>query len=146
MTPQTTKIIRYSTHGFKPQYQSEHLKNINYHLNDFNINDFPEHLRYIIQKQHEEHLSFYKEHYQDFQYGIWFFIDGHKNNQALNHLKHKAPCWEAEIENNVLVYDVNLEYQTTLSDRFGINCGFYLPASQIHKIHNIKKRKSRKVS
>ena len=53
MTPQTTKIIRYSTHGFKPQYQSEHLKNINYHLNDFNINDFPEHLRYIIQKQHE---------------------------------------------------------------------------------------------
>ena len=69
MTPQTTRIIRYSTQGFKPQYQSEHLKNINYHLNDFNINDFPEHLRYIIQKQHEEHLSFYKEHYQDFQYG-----------------------------------------------------------------------------
>ena len=60
MTPQTTKIIRYSTQGFKPQYQSEHLKNINYHLNDFNINDFPEHLRCIIQKQHEEHLSFYK--------------------------------------------------------------------------------------
>ena len=30
----------------------------------------------------EEHLSFYKEHYQDFQYGIWFFIDGHKNNQS----------------------------------------------------------------
>ena len=89
---------------------------------------------------------FYKEHYQDFQYGIWFFIDGHKNNQALNHLKHKVPCWEAEIENDVLVYDVNLEYQTTLSDWFGINCGFYLPASQIHKIHNIKKRKSRKVS
>lgn len=26
MTPQTTKIIRYSTQGFKPQYQSEHLK------------------------------------------------------------------------------------------------------------------------
>ena len=49
MTPQTTKIIRYSIQGFKPQYQSEHLKNINYHLNDFNINDFPEHLRYIIQ-------------------------------------------------------------------------------------------------
>ena len=58
MTLQTTKIIRYSVQGFKPQYQSEHLKNINYHLNDFNINDFPEHLRYIIQKQHEEHLSF----------------------------------------------------------------------------------------
>ena len=60
MTSQTTRIIRYSTQGFKPQYQSEHLKKINYHLNDFNINDFPEHLRYIIQKQHEEHFSFYK--------------------------------------------------------------------------------------
>ena len=57
MTSQTTRIIRYSTQGFKPQYQSEHLKNINYHLNDFNINDFPEHLRYIIQKQHEKHFT-----------------------------------------------------------------------------------------
>ena len=53
---------------------------------------------------------------------------------------------EAEIENDVLVYDVNWEYQTTLSNPFGINCGFYLPSLQIHKIHNIKKRKSNKAS
>ncbi len=46
----TTRIIRYSTQGFKPQYQAEHLKNVNYHLHGFNINDFPEHLRNIIQK------------------------------------------------------------------------------------------------
>ena len=144
MTSQTTRIIRYSIQGFKPQYQSHHLKHIDYHLNDFNINDFPEYLRHIIQKQHEVHLQFYKEHYQDFQYGIWFFIAGHKNNQSLNHLKHKVPCWEAEIENDVLVYDVNWEYQTTLSDPFGINSGFYLPVSQIHKIHNIKKHKHNK--
>ena len=56
---------------------------------------------------------------------------------------------ETEIENGVLLYDVNWEYQTTLSEQFGINCGFYLcgfylPASQIHKIHNIKKRKLNK--
>ena len=51
-----------------------------------------------------------------------------------------------EIENDVLVYDVNWEYQTTLSDPFGIWGGFYLPASQIHKIHKIKKRKSNKAS
>ena len=61
-------------------------------------------------------------------------------------MKHKVQCWEAEIENDVLVYDVNWEYQITLSDPFGINCGFYLPVSQIYKIHNIKKRKSRKAS
>ena len=60
MTPQITKIIRYSVQGFKPQYQSKHLKNINYHLNDFNINDFPENLRYIIQKQHENIFLFTK--------------------------------------------------------------------------------------
>ena len=146
MTSQTTRIIRYSTQGFKPQYQSHHLKHIDYHINNFNINDFPEHLRYIIQHNHEAHLQFYKENYKDFQYGIWFFIDGHKNNQSLNHLKNKVPCWEAEIENDVLLYDVNLEYQTTLSDPFGINCGFYLPVSQIHKIYKIKKRKSNKAS
>lgn len=140
----TTKIIRYSIQGFRPQCQSHHLQNINYHLHDFNINDFPEHLRYIIQKQHEERLPFYKANYKDFQYGIWFFIDGHKSNQSLNHLKHKVPCWEAEIENDALVYDVNWEYQTNLSDPFGISCGFYLPASQMYKIHNIKKRKHKK--
>ena len=61
-------------------------------------------------------------------------------------MKHKVPCWEAEIENDVLLYDVNWEYQTILSDPFGISYGFYLPASQIHKIHNIKKQKSRKAS
>ena len=61
-------------------------------------------------------------------------------------MKHKVPCWEAEIENDVLLYDVNWEYHTTLSDPFGINSGFYLPVSQIHKIHNIKKRKSNKSS
>lgn len=66
MATQTTKIIRYSKQGFKPQYQSHHLKHIDYHLHDFNINDFPEHLKYIIQKRHEEHLSFYKANYKDF--------------------------------------------------------------------------------
>ena len=40
MTPQTTRIIRYSTQGFKSQCKSKHLKNIDYHLNYFNINDF----------------------------------------------------------------------------------------------------------
>ena len=47
MISQTIKIIRYSTQGFTPQYQSEHLKNINYHLYDFNINDFPKHLKLV---------------------------------------------------------------------------------------------------
>ena len=42
MTSQTTRIIRYSTQGFTPQYQAHHLKYIDYHINNFNINDFPD--------------------------------------------------------------------------------------------------------
>ena len=74
MAPQTTKIIRYSTQGFKPQYQFHHLKHIDYHINNFNINDFPEHLRYIIQHNHEDHLQFYKEPYSILEVLIVFFV------------------------------------------------------------------------
>lgn len=38
----TTKIIRYSLQGFKPQYQSHYLEYIKYHLYNFNINKYPE--------------------------------------------------------------------------------------------------------
>lgn len=82
-------IIRYSINGFKPQYQSCHLNDIYYNIYNFNIDDFPEYLQYAIQERHDRMLPFYKEHYKDFQYGVWFFLQGHKNNQALNHLKKK---------------------------------------------------------
>ena len=39
----------------------------------------------------------------------YVFIDGYKNNQSLNHLKRKVPCWKAEISDNTVVYDVNWE-------------------------------------
>ena len=47
-TPNTIKIIRYSTTGFKPQKQTHHLKDVNYHMYDFNINNYPEYARYNI--------------------------------------------------------------------------------------------------
>lgn len=135
------KIIRYSTQGFKPQYQSNHLENVHYHMYRFNLNDFPEFMRHTVQKLHEEQLSFYQRHYDDLKEGVWFFLDGHKNNQSLNHLKHKVPCWEAEIEPDVLVYDCNWEKLIPLTDPFVEWAGCYLPKFQMHKIHNIKKRK-----
>ena len=139
-TPTTIKIIRYSTTGFKPQKQMHHLKDVYYHMYDFNINDYPEFMRYSISQIHEKHLAFYKEHINDLKEGIWFFLDGHKNNQSLNQLKHKVPCWEAEIESDAYVYDVNWEYITDLSDPFVKWAGCYFPKSQMSKIHNIKKR------
>ena len=140
-TPNTIKIIRYSTTGFKPQKQTHHLKDVNYHMYDFNINDYPEYARYNISQIHEKTLAFYKEHLTDLKEGIWFFINGHKNNQSLNHLTRKVPCWEAEIESDAYVYDVNWKYITDLSDPFVKLAGCYLPKSQMSKIHNIKKKK-----
>ena len=59
-TPNTIKIIRYSTTRFKPQKQTHHLKDVNYHMYDFNINDYPEYARYNISQIHEKHLHFTK--------------------------------------------------------------------------------------
>ena len=73
-----------------------------------------------------------------------FFLDGHKNNQSLNHLKRKVPCWEADIEDDVKVYDCNLEYITTLDDPIVEFGGCYLPKREICKIYNIKRRKYNK--
>ena len=116
------------------------MKDINYILNDFNIYDFPQHLRHSIPKIYNKKIKFYKKHYNDFKEGIWFFLDGHKNNQSLNHLKHKVPCYEAEIEIDVEIYDCNLEYIITLDDPFLKFADCYLPKREIHKIHNIKRR------
>ena len=133
------KIIRYSLYGFKPQYQSHHLEHVNYDLYNFNIKDFPEHLQYVIQKRHDKLLPFYKEHYEDFKEGIWFFLEGHKNNQSLNHLKRKVPCWKAEIEDGAIVYDCNWENIVPLNNPIVEMFGCYLPKREMYKIHNIQK-------
>lgn len=133
------RIIRYSLYGFNPQYQSHHLKHINYDLYNFNIKDFPEHLQYVIQERHNRLLPFYQEHYEDFKEGIWFFLEGHKNNQALNHLKRKVPCWKAEIEDDAIIYDVNWESIVTLDNSIVEMFGCYIPKREMYKIHNIQK-------
>lgn len=134
------KIIRYSKQGFKSQYQSEHLKHVYYELNDFNINDFPEHLRWSIKQIHEKNISFYKEHLKDLKDGIWVFIDGYKDNQSLNHLKEKVPCWEADIDDSTECYDVNWQHLLNITDEECKIFGVYIPKRELHKIRNIKKR------
>lgn len=137
------KIIRYSVHGFKPQYQSHHLEEINYHLNDFDISEYPEHLQWIIMERHVELVKFYKENYDDLKEGIWVFLDGHKNNLCLNHLKRKVPCFEAEIRDDIMVFDSNLEKIVPITDNSVEAFGCYIPKRLIGEIHNIKRRKSK---
>ena len=48
------KIIRYSVAAFEPQEQAHHAKHIQYHLHDFNIEEFHESVRWQIQRIHEQ--------------------------------------------------------------------------------------------
>lgn len=57
------KIIRYSVAAFEPQEQTHHAKHIQYHLSGkFNLEDYPEFMRWQIQRIHEQKETFYKEH------------------------------------------------------------------------------------
>lgn len=133
------RIIRYSVNGFKPQYQSYHLKDVYYHLYNFNIADYPEWMHEIVLDMHYKRVMFYKENISDFQYGIWAFIDGYKNNQSLNHLKHRVPCWSADISDDTIVYSVNWDKKIKITDDECKVFGFYIPANQLKTLKNIKR-------
>lgn len=133
------KIIRYSVNGFKPKYQSYHLKDVHYHLHNFNIAEYPEWMRDIALDVHDKRVAFYTENYSDFQYGIWAFIDGYKNNQSLNHLKYRVPCWSAEISDDTIVYSVNWDKKLKITDDECKVFGFYVPANQLNTLKNIKR-------
>lgn len=138
------KVIRYSKNGFKPQKQTNHMQDVYYHLNggfDKDFNDFPEHLKYEIEKKHNQLVPFYKKHIENLQEGIWVFIDGYKNNQSLNHLKELVPCWEAGLPEETLVYDVNWEYTLKLKDEEVKLFGCYIPKKELKHLQNIKRRR-----
>lgn len=139
------KVIRFSAEGFRPQKQTHHLKNVNYHLNGFDINEYPEHLRWEIEKIHKESVNFFTEHLDDLQSGIWCFIDGHKDNQSLNHLKRKVPCFEADLPDNTECYDCNWKKFTTITDPALLFGGCYVPERELKKLRNVHRRFSKRV-
>lgn len=139
------KIIRYSLSGFKPQYQSYHLEHsVKPHLElNFDISIYPEYLKAFIQENHEKLFNFYSANYHLLKSGIWAFIDGEKRNQSLNHLSRKVPCWEAEIDDDVLVVGCNWDriYPITASE--AKLWGFFIPEPNMKSIRNIQRRKRR---
>lgn len=136
------KIIRFSVSGFRPQKQMHHIHNFEY-WNSFDPygTDVPEHLRICLAEIKKEKLRFYSEHYNDLQEGLWFFIDGHKNRQALNHLNKPVLCWEGEVRENLVVYDCNLEHIVPVTDSIVQGFGCYIPKRLIGEIKNRKRRK-----
>ena len=133
------KIIRYSSTAFIPQKQTHHIKKFEFWQN-LNPKDYPK-AEYIMQQLKNQHTLFYNQHKKDLQEGLWFFIDGHKDNQSLNHLKHKVPCYEAEIPDNIMVYDCNLEKIIPITDPLVKWAGCYIPTRLCSQITNIKRRK-----
>ena len=139
------KVIRYSLNGFEPQNQTHHMNvYVLYHLNEFDVNQFPKHLQWEIDKIHKSRVALYEANYHDFERGIWVFIDGHKNNQSLNHLKRKVPCFEADLPDDIEVYDVNWSKSMKLCDPECKIFGCYVPERSLAKIKNIKRRKGNK--
>ena len=134
------KIIRYSTTAFTPQKQTHHIKSFESWIN-LNPEDCPKHLQYTMQQLKAQKITFYNQHKEDLQEGLWFFIDGHKNNQSLNHLKCKVPCYEAEIPDNIMVYDCNLEKIIPLTDPLVYWAGCYIPKRLCSQITNIRRRR-----
>ena len=137
------KVIRYSANGFEPQYQSHHIAENQVCVDESAAKEFlasvSEGLRPIIASTLAENSKFIKAHWEDLQNGIWVFIDGHKNNQSLNHLKNKVPCWSAELPEDTEVYDVNLKHTMKLSDPECLAFGCYIPARNLKDIQNIQR-------
>ena len=134
------KVIRYSIHGFTSQKQTHHMKDVNYHLCEFDINDYPDFAKFTIEEIHQKRVDFYLQHLTDLQFGIWCFKDGYKDNQSLNHLKRRVPCWEAELPDNTECYDCNWKRFTNISDPYVLFGGFYIPERELCKLKNIRKR------
>lgn len=132
------KIIRYSSTAFTPQKQTYHLNRFKFWF-DLNSKDYPW-MEYAMQELKQQHINFYNEHKEDLQEGLWVFIDGYKNNQSLNHLKHKVPCYEAEIPDDIMVYDCNLEKIIPITDHSVYHAGCYIPKRLCKQITNIKRR------
>jgi len=86
------------------------------------------------------------------KYGVWAFIDGHKSNLLLNHLTRPVPCWEAEIDNDteVMIFNI-ISFNCENRDTFKVseqicNAGFFIPASNMSSIKNIRRRYSKSSS
>lgn len=135
------KVIRYSNYGFKPQQQTHHMNiYVNFHLYNFNIDDYPEYMRYILLDIHKRKVEFYSKHLEDFKSGVWCFIDGYKSNLALNHLKRKVACYEAELPDDTQCYDCNWDTFTTIKDSLILYGGCYIPERELYKLSNVKRR------
>lgn len=140
------KVYRYSDTGFEPQLQTHHYKtNIKPYLDDETWQELldccqgNEYQLSLLKKGRDILKPFYEEHLLDFKYGIWVFTTENFHKMSLNHLKRRVAKWEAELPDNTLVYDVNWEKQTRLSDPINKPFGCYVPERSLEFLTNVRR-------
>ena len=129
-------VIRYSKTGFKPRYQDHHLHHVLYELTEFDVDEAKRspHAKAVLEI-HERRFKLFKENFDDFRYGVWCFKEGASIGPELNHLREARPRWEAELPEDIEVYDVNLDAKYLLKDfPYG---AMYVPRRSLKQIANV---------
>lgn len=136
-------VYRFSDTAFEPQQQTYHFENhIEYILDDDKFaevyNIAADKIGHFLLERRQRLIPLYTNNIEDFRKGIWCFTSKDFARMSLNHLKKKVKVFEAELPDDAIVYDVNWEYQTTLSDPRNESFGCYVPARSLAHISNIR--------
>lgn len=142
------KIYRFSEDGFAPKLQSHHhgFRKSFIEDDDFFAEELAscrgnEYVENILRQQRQKMQEFFAGgRIADIEYGIWVFTSKHFRRRSLNHLKEIPQMWEADIDEDALAYDVNLERRGTVADIPAADVfGCFLPESSCKLIRNAKK-------
>lgn len=130
------KVFRYSKTGFKPRYQDHHLKGVIFDITNDDLHAL-DRLRNKkeVKQRYIKRQQFLNENFSDFRYGIWCFKDGSLTGIELTHLRESRPRWEAELPEDIEVYDVNFDRKYLLKDYpYG---PMYVPKRSLVNIQNV---------
>lgn len=130
----TLMITRYSDHSFGARYQSHHLKLIDYHLNGFNLDRFPRHLRPQMFSRHIRLKTEYLVNKNTVKYGVWAFLAGFEIVEELDHLVKWPKLFKARINEKTTVYTKLLDKKFSITNERFKKEGFFIPESELSNI------------
>lgn len=140
------KVFRFSTDGFKPQYQSYHVEQVKHDLaiinNENNIwdrlKDLPSYTQQLIKEGAKSHIDQLNPQWQEETTGLWLFVHdltAVETKLQLNHLSAQAKEageWHCQsLPLNTQVYPAGKLWQgnkITLQDCY-IGQAVFLPTS-----------------
>lgn len=137
------RVYRYSDTGFEPQDQSHHRACVLLELDEQAFEEMmermPAHGISGCRERHERLVPLYAEHIEDFESGVWVFTSDNNSRMSLNHLKSIPTKWSAELPDDTIVWNVNLDARTTLVDCPAADVfGCYVPASSLERLSDVR--------